>query len=125
MIAVAGGSLGARRINDVVARLASEWAGRTGIAIRHVVGERDFDRVRAAAPEVGVGGLVYQQIRFENRMDLLLSAADVAVQRASASSHLGVDRGRRPLRSWYRCLARQGIIRRRTPTGWPMLVRQW
>jgi UDP-N-acetylglucosamine:LPS N-acetylglucosamine transferase len=32
------------------------------------------------------GGLVYQQVRFEDHMDLLLSAADVAVQRAGAST---------------------------------------
>ena len=32
------------------------------------------------------GGLVYRQVRFEHRMDLLYAAADVAVQRAGAST---------------------------------------
>lgn len=86
LIAVAGGSLGARRINDATVKLASLWKDRTDIAIRHVVGERDFESVKAEAPVIDAGALVYQQVRFEDRMDLLLSAADITVQRAGAST---------------------------------------
>jgi len=86
LIAVAGGSLGARRINDATLGLASLWKDRADIAVRHVVGERDFESVKAAAAELEPGALVYQQVRFEDRMDLLLSAADVTVQRAGAST---------------------------------------
>lgn len=86
VIAAAGGSLGARRINEAVVELARRWATRPGLAIRHVVGERDFAAISAAAPAPVDGGLVYQQVRFEDRMDLLLSAADVTVQRAGAST---------------------------------------
>lgn len=86
LIAVAGGSLGARRINDATLGLASLWHDRNDVAIRHVVGDRDYESVVAAAPALGPGGLVYQQVRFEDRMDLLLSAADVTVQRAGAST---------------------------------------
>jgi UDP-N-acetylmuramate--alanine ligase len=86
VVAAAGGSLGARRVNQAVLGLARAWAERPGLAIRHVVGERDFAELRQAAPAPTPGGLVYQQVGFENRMDLLLGAADVAIQRAGAST---------------------------------------
>jgi undecaprenyldiphospho-muramoylpentapeptide beta-N-acetylglucosaminyltransferase len=86
VVAAAGGSLGARRINQAVLALAGRWADRPGLAIRHVIGERDYASISAALPEPVPGGLVYQQVRFEDRMDLLLSAADVAVQRAGMST---------------------------------------
>jgi len=86
VVAVAGGSLGARRINDATLGLAALWADRGDVAIRHVIGERDFEQVTSASPVPAATGLVYQQIRFEDRMDLLLAAADVTVQRAGAST---------------------------------------
>jgi UDP-N-acetylglucosamine--N-acetylmuramyl-(pentapeptide) pyrophosphoryl-undecaprenol N-acetylglucosamine transferase len=86
VIAVYGGSLGARKINDAVVGLARRWQDRAGLAIRHIVGERDWDALRAVAPEPMPGGLVYQQIRYEDRMDLLFAAADVAVCRAGATT---------------------------------------
>lgn len=101
VVAVSGGSLGARRINQATVDLARLWKDRGDVAIRHVAGERDFEMVRDAAgdlaelpselpaspvPVPGSGGsLVYQVVRFEDRMDLLLSAADIAVQRAGGS----------------------------------------
>jgi len=86
VVAVAGGSLGARRINEAVLGLATSWSDRSGVAIRHVIGERDFESIASRAPSLPVGGLVYQQVKFEDRMDLLLAAADVAVQRSGAST---------------------------------------
>jgi undecaprenyldiphospho-muramoylpentapeptide beta-N-acetylglucosaminyltransferase len=86
VVAVSGGSLGARRINQATLSMAQAWADRTGVAIRHVVGERDRPAMAAAAPMPAPGGLVYQQVAFEERMDLLYGAADVAVQRAGAGT---------------------------------------
>ena len=86
VVLVAGGSLGARRINQATLGVAAAWADRAGVAIRHVVGERDFAAAAAEAPEAPAGGLVYQQVRFEDRMDLALAAADVAVERSGAST---------------------------------------
>jgi UDP-N-acetylglucosamine--N-acetylmuramyl-(pentapeptide) pyrophosphoryl-undecaprenol N-acetylglucosamine transferase len=86
VVAAAGGSLGAGSINRAVAGLAALWADRGEVAIRHVVGERDFHHMAAAAPRLAAGGLVYQVVPFEQRMELLLAAADVAVQRAGAST---------------------------------------
>jgi UDP-N-acetylglucosamine:LPS N-acetylglucosamine transferase len=86
VLAAAGGSLGARRINDAVVALAAEWAGRAGVVIRHVVGARDWEVIAGARPPSVPGGLVYQQVRFEDRMDLVYAAADLMVCRAGAST---------------------------------------
>jgi UDP-N-acetylglucosamine--N-acetylmuramyl-(pentapeptide) pyrophosphoryl-undecaprenol N-acetylglucosamine transferase len=104
VVAVAGGSLGARRINDATVQLAHLWKDKDGIALRHVAGDRDFDTMREAASDLPAwsarsgetdsrgrdssrrSGLFYQLVGFEDRMDLLLSAADVTVQRAGAST---------------------------------------
>jgi undecaprenyldiphospho-muramoylpentapeptide beta-N-acetylglucosaminyltransferase len=86
VIIAAGGSLGARRINEAVLGLATLWRERSGVSIRHVVGDRDLAEFSARAPRPVDGGLEYQQTGFEQRMDLLLAAADVAVQRSGAST---------------------------------------
>ena len=86
VIAVTGGSLGAKRVNESTLRLVELWLDRSDIAIRHVVGERDYEWVAGSVRPAGPGGLFYQLVRFEDRMDLLLAAADVAVQRAGAST---------------------------------------
>lgn len=85
VIAVFAGSLGSRRINEAVAGLADRWAGRDDLAIRHVVGRRDFEQFSATAPNPPPGGLHYQCVSYEDRMDLLLDAADVAVTRSGGS----------------------------------------
>lgn len=83
VVLVAGGSLGARRLNEAVAGLAEAWASRSDVAVRHVIGARDWEDLPAPA---GGSGLVYQRIRFEERMDLCYAAADLAVHRAGAST---------------------------------------
>jgi undecaprenyldiphospho-muramoylpentapeptide beta-N-acetylglucosaminyltransferase len=80
VVAVFSGSLGARRINEAVRGLAERWKDRSDLAIRHVIGSRDYaDYITNLPPE---GELVYQVVEYEDRMDLLLAAADAAVTRA-------------------------------------------
>jgi undecaprenyldiphospho-muramoylpentapeptide beta-N-acetylglucosaminyltransferase len=86
VVVAAGGSLGSARINEAVVGLAAMWRDRPGVAIRHVTGRRDHDAVAAAVPESVDGGLVYQVVDYEDRMDLLYAAADIAVQRAGAGT---------------------------------------
>jgi len=86
VVAGFGGSLGARRINDALTGLAASWAERDDLAIRHIVGERDWDAVVGARPDLPTDGLVYQQVRYEERMDAVFAAADVVVCRAGAST---------------------------------------
>lgn len=85
LVFVTGGSLGARRINDAVAGLAQAWARRDDVAIRHVVGRRDWPEFAGKDP-VGTGALQYEAVEFEDRMDLALTAADVAVGRAGGNT---------------------------------------
>jgi UDP-N-acetylglucosamine:LPS N-acetylglucosamine transferase len=84
VVMVSGGSLGAGRLNQATVELAGRWAERAGIALRHVVGARDWDKVEAVAP--GTEGLLYQRVRYEEDMASSYAAADVAVQRAGAST---------------------------------------
>ncbi|MEY2404922.1 MAG: UDP-N-acetylglucosamine--N-acetylmuramyl-(pentapeptide) pyrophosphoryl-undecaprenol, partial [Acidimicrobiaceae bacterium] len=80
VIAVFSGSLGSRRINNAVRGLAERWKDRDDLAIRHVIGRRDHAAYVADPPPPGT--LVYQVVEYEERMDLVLSAADVAITRA-------------------------------------------
>lgn len=86
-----GGSLGALRINAAVQQARGLWRQRDDLALYHVVGARDWDVV---GPDLGgddardgVGErLLYRPVRYEDRMELVLAAADVAVCRAGATS---------------------------------------
>jgi UDP-N-acetylglucosamine--N-acetylmuramyl-(pentapeptide) pyrophosphoryl-undecaprenol N-acetylglucosamine transferase len=86
VIAVVTGSLGARKVNQAVRAAVPAWADRSDLAIRHVIGSRDFDAMATDAPELPEGGLLYQQVRYEDRMDLLLAAADLLVGRAGGTT---------------------------------------
>ena len=86
VVAVFAGSLGATRINTAVRGLADRWSDRADLAIRHVVGDRDWDDAAAHPVTSTDGGLVYQQIRYEDRMDLLLAAADLVVCRSGGTT---------------------------------------
>ncbi len=85
VVAVFGGSLGSRRINLAVLAALELWTDRTDLVVRHVVGRRDWAFVSQAAPDLRAGGVAYEPVEYEERMDLLLAAADVAVCRAGGS----------------------------------------
>ena len=82
VVVVFAGSLGSRRINEATHGVARALAGRTDLAIHHVVGARDWDD----RPEIATDGLQYQQVRYSDRMDLVLAAADVAVCRSGGTT---------------------------------------
>ena len=88
VVAVTGGSLGALRINRAVLGTVQRWADRTDLAVRHAVGARDWDLVEGGQPTLPAdgAGLVYQPVRYEDRMELLLAAADVLVCRAGGNT---------------------------------------
>jgi UDP-N-acetylglucosamine--N-acetylmuramyl-(pentapeptide) pyrophosphoryl-undecaprenol N-acetylglucosamine transferase len=85
VVLVAGGSLGARSLNEAAVGLAEAWRDRTVVAIRHVVGRRDWAEISEAAPAVPEGQLVYQQVEYETDMPTALAAADVGVFRSGSS----------------------------------------
>lgn len=86
LVVIAGGSLGAGRINEATLGLVQAWRDRGGVAVHHVVGARNADDLARRRPQVPDGGLVYRQVPFEDRMDVVYAAADVAVHRAGAST---------------------------------------
>lgn len=85
VVAVFSGSLGSRHINTVVRDLVGRWRDRRDLALRHVVGRRDWSDFAATAFVPAPGGLCYQLVEYEDRMDLLLQAADVVVTRAGGT----------------------------------------
>lgn len=85
VVAVVTGSLGARRVNEAVAGALGSWAERDDVAVRHVIGSRDFD-AGWEPPHLPVDGLAYQAVRYEDRMDLVLTAADLLIGRAGGTT---------------------------------------
>lgn len=86
VVAVWAGSLGARSINVAVRDLAERWRDRDDLAIYHVIGARDWDEFSANPPDVGEDGIFYKAVQYENSMPDLLTAADLAITRAGAST---------------------------------------
>ena len=86
VLAVIGGSLGASLIYLALLSAPERWAGRDDLAVRHVVGRRDWKMVQDAVPPLPDAGVAYEAVEYEDRMDLLLAAADVAVCRAGATT---------------------------------------
>ncbi len=88
VVGVSGGSLGARRVNEAVRGLAERWAGRADVAVHHAVGRRDWPSFTPPPP----AALHYGAVEYEERMDLVLTVADLWVGRAGGSTcaELGV-----------------------------------
>ncbi len=89
LVVVTGGSLGARSLNDAALALASGLAERGRIALYHVTGARDHERVVEAARAIPGGegsGPDYRVVGYEDAMSTVLAAADLVVARAGAST---------------------------------------
>jgi UDP-N-acetylglucosamine--N-acetylmuramyl-(pentapeptide) pyrophosphoryl-undecaprenol N-acetylglucosamine transferase len=84
LVAVTGGSQGSGALNGSVLRYAAAHAADAGLAIHHVAGERFVDEMRASAPPAA--GLIYNIVGFEERVDILLAAADLLAGRGGAST---------------------------------------
>ena len=86
LVAVFGGSLGARRINEAVVGATALWRARSDLHIRHIAGHRDHDELsrRMAA---GTGGqLVYDLVAYEENMATVYAGADLVVSRSGATT---------------------------------------
>jgi undecaprenyldiphospho-muramoylpentapeptide beta-N-acetylglucosaminyltransferase len=93
VLVVAGGSLGARRLNEAALGLAKSWASRGDLTIYHVAGDRNLSGLERDAAGLGLGprtspeeGLDYRLVGYERQMPALLAACDLAVCRAGAST---------------------------------------
>jgi len=93
LLLVAGGSLGAGRINSATLGLAKAWASRGDVTVFHVAGDRNLATVGAEAAALDLGPcpgtdarLDYRCVGYEARLPALLAACDLAVCRAGAST---------------------------------------
>lgn len=90
LVAVFAGSLGARRINSAVwEALQGEWSTNSDLVVHHVIGSRDWDErpeMDRHGGSVHRKGPLYSPVRYEDRMALLLDAADVVVCRAGGTT---------------------------------------
>jgi len=91
VVAVFGGSLGARRINQAVDGMAGRWRERPDVAIYHIVGRRDWEAYdpppgseRIVVERPGAGGPDLVLVPYEERMPAVYAAADLVVCRAGA-----------------------------------------
>jgi undecaprenyldiphospho-muramoylpentapeptide beta-N-acetylglucosaminyltransferase len=84
VVAVFAGSLGATRINTAVVDLVGRWADRGDLWFHHVVGARDAEAI--VEPDLPPDGLHLTLVTYEEHMELLLAAADVAVCRSGGTT---------------------------------------
>jgi undecaprenyldiphospho-muramoylpentapeptide beta-N-acetylglucosaminyltransferase len=85
VVLVTGGSLGALRLNLATVGALETWRDRTDLAVHHVVGRRDWDRIRAAVPP-DLGRLAYRAVPYEDDMPAALAAADLVVCRSGSGT---------------------------------------
>jgi UDP-N-acetylglucosamine--N-acetylmuramyl-(pentapeptide) pyrophosphoryl-undecaprenol N-acetylglucosamine transferase len=89
-VAVFGGSLGARRLNEAVDALVDAWTERDDRSVYHVVGRRDWEQWKGSGPEAGDGGSTpgggpaVVSVPYQEQMGLVYEAADLVVCRAGA-----------------------------------------
>src|SRR4051794_14268233 len=62
IIAVFSGTLGSRRINEAMRGVVERWATRRDLAVRHVIGRRDYADYQRRAPHPPPDGLVYEVV---------------------------------------------------------------
>lgn len=84
LVAVMGGSLGSGLLNDAVARYVEAHSSDSGLAVRHLCGERFVAGM--PPPRDGSAGILYDVIGFEERMPAVYAAADLLVGRGGAST---------------------------------------
>ena len=86
VVAVTGGSLGARRVNEAVIELVGRWSGRDDVAIHHALGARDWTALSGRLPGTDGRGVHYRAVEYETRVPALLAAADVWIGRAGGTT---------------------------------------
>jgi UDP-N-acetylglucosamine--N-acetylmuramyl-(pentapeptide) pyrophosphoryl-undecaprenol N-acetylglucosamine transferase len=88
VVAMFGGALGARTVNDAALGLYDRWRARTDVAVHHVCGPRNEETcvTALAALRRASDALDYVLVPYEPRMDELFARAALAVCRAGAGT---------------------------------------
>ena len=84
LVAVVGGSLGARSLNQAALGLYDRWRDRTDVTVHHVTGARDYEECSTtlAAQRAAGDALSYSLVPFEEHMEVLYAEATLVVCRA-------------------------------------------
>jgi undecaprenyldiphospho-muramoylpentapeptide beta-N-acetylglucosaminyltransferase len=84
VVAVVGGSLGARQLNDAALGLAERWRARDDVVIHHVSGTRGYEecRRRLAATRADGDRIDYRLVPYEEHMDDVYTDATLMVSRS-------------------------------------------
>ena len=86
LVAVFGGSLGARKINDAVAGALDLWGERRDLHIRHIAGRRYYQDVSRRVSPNSERAVGYDLVEYEDDMATVYAAADLVVSRAGATT---------------------------------------
>ena len=86
LVAVFGGSLGARTINEAIAGALDLWRGRRDLHIRHIAGHRDYEDLSGRMSAEPARALNYDLVAYEDDMATVYAAADLVVSRAGATT---------------------------------------
>ena len=88
LVAIFGGSLGARRLNEAAAELYDLWRDRADVTVHHVSGAAGHAAAEAAAAAGRRSSdvLDYRLVRYEDRMPELYATTSIAVCRAGATT---------------------------------------
>jgi UDP-N-acetylglucosamine--N-acetylmuramyl-(pentapeptide) pyrophosphoryl-undecaprenol N-acetylglucosamine transferase len=84
LVAVVGGSLGARSLNRAALGLFDRWRARTDVTIHHVSGVRDYEECRTRLEALRRPGdaLRYRLVPFEEHMEAIYADATLLVSRS-------------------------------------------
>ncbi len=86
MLLVFGGSLGARHINEAVYTMKDELLARPDVYVVHITGPKELDAVTKALSLTDEEAKRYLVFGYQDRMPEVMSAADLIVSRAGATS---------------------------------------
>ncbi len=84
IVVVMTGSLGSTTVNNAVSQLTGLWADRQDVAIVHVTGKRDYEKMTLQRPPSS--DLQYLVMPFAESMSDLWTVADTAICRAGATT---------------------------------------
>ena len=86
LVAVFGGSLGARTINNAVTGALGLWGERRDLHVRHIAGHRDYGDLSGRVTADSERALCYDLVAYEDDMAAVYAAADLVVGRAGATT---------------------------------------
>ena len=86
VLVVFGGSLGAQHLNTAIAAMKDDLLSIEGLHVVHVTGRNDHDRVVSELALDEAESARWHVKEYEDRMGLVLAAADAVVSRAGATS---------------------------------------